>query len=59
MTVPQSATKWRKSSRRGYESACVEVGNTLTVVRDSENPGRVLPVNVPALLTAVKDDRIG
>ena len=59
MTVPQPATKWRKADRSAMQSACVEVGNTLTVVRDSKNPGPVLPVNVPALLAAVKADRIG
>jgi hypothetical protein len=59
MTAPQPTTRWRKSSQSGYESACVEVGNTLTEVRDSKNPGPVLPVNVPALLAAVKGGRIG
>jgi hypothetical protein len=41
------------------ESACIEIGNTLTAMRDSKNPGPILPVNIPALLTAVKDGRIG
>ena len=60
MTVPRSATRWRKSSRSTSTSTCVEVGNTLDAVRDSKNPGGpVLPVNVPALLAAVKGGRIG
>ena len=59
MTVTQVADRWRKSSRSAQQTACVEVGNTLTVVRDSKNPGPVLPVNVPALLAAVKDGQIG
>jgi hypothetical protein len=58
MTVPQATTRWRKSSRSGPESDCVEVGNTLAMVRDSKNPGPVLPVNVRALLTAVKDGHL-
>ena len=56
MTTPRS---WRKASSSGGQTACVEIGNTLTVVRDSKNPGPVLPVNIPALLAAVKDGRIG
>jgi Domain of unknown function (DUF397) len=59
MTVPLPATRWRKASQSGYESACVEVGNTLTALRDSKNPGPVLPANVPVLLAGVKDGRIG
>jgi Domain of unknown function (DUF397) len=44
-------------SRRDH---CVEVGNTLTAVRDSKNPGGpVLPGNVPALLATVKAGLIG
>ena len=57
MTVPQP-NRWRKASRSGLETDCVEVGNTLTAVRDSKNPGPVLPVNIPALLAAVKDGQI-
>jgi Domain of unknown function (DUF397) len=56
MTTPRS---WRKASSSGGQTACVEIGNTLTAVRDSKNPGPVLPVNIPALLAAVKDGRIG
>jgi Domain of unknown function (DUF397) len=56
MTLPRS---WRKSSRSGTQTACIEVGNTLDVVRDSKNPGLVLPVNVRTLLAAVKRGQIG
>jgi hypothetical protein len=59
MTMQQAANAWRKSSRSGEDTACVEVGNTLDAVRDSKNPGPVLPGNVPALLAAVKDGRVG
>jgi hypothetical protein len=60
MTASQAATAWRKSTRSTAQSTCVEVGNTLDAVRDSKNPGGpVLPVHVPALLAAVKGDRIG
>jgi Domain of unknown function (DUF397) len=59
MTAPQSTTRWRKATRSVETADCVEVGNTLTALRDSKNPGPVLPVNVPALLAAVKEGRIG
>lgn len=50
---------WRKSSRSGSQSDCVEVACTGTIgaVRDSKNPhGRVLAVDLPDLLRAVKAD---
>ena len=50
--------KWRRSTRSGDTSNCVEVGNTLTVVRDSKNPGPVLPGDVRALLATVKDGHL-
>jgi hypothetical protein len=56
MTAP---ARWKKSSFTAQEANCVEVANTLTVVRDSKNPGPILPVDVPALLAAVKAGRIG
>jgi Domain of unknown function (DUF397) len=58
MTAPQTV-RWRKASRTAQESACVELPNTMDAVRDSKNPGPILPGNIPALLAAVKDDRIG
>jgi hypothetical protein len=36
------------------QSACVEIGNTLTAVRDSKNPGPVLSVALAGMLAAVK-----
>ncbi|WP_081915707.1 DUF397 domain-containing protein [Saccharothrix sp. NRRL B-16314] len=30
--------RWRKSSRSGEESSCVELAHTLNMVRDSKNP---------------------
>lgn len=53
MTVPQG---WRKSSRSSANSNCVEVANTLALVRDSKNPaGPVLTADLGPLLAAVKD----
>ena len=57
MTMNLSGARWRRSSRSGYQSNCVELAN-VGVVRDSKNPGPVLPVNVPALLVAVKDGHL-
>ena len=48
---------WRKSSRSGSQSDCVEVARTATVgaVRDSKNPtGPTLRADLAALLPAVK-----
>lgn len=51
-------TRWRKSSRSGTETACVEVAHTLDAVRDSKNPaGPVLPV--PALTTFLHEIKSG
>ena len=58
MTTPQATDRWRKSSRSSTQATCVELAYR-GLVRDSKNSGPVLPVNVPALLAAVKDGRIG
>jgi hypothetical protein len=43
-------TRWRKSSRSGVESNCVELGNT-GAVRDSKNPnGPALAADVTTLV---------
>lgn len=43
-------TRWRKSSRSGVQSNCVEIGNT-GALRDSKNPdGPSLAVDVPAMI---------
>lgn len=36
MTVPE--IRWRKSTKSGQEADCVEVGHTLTALRDSKVP---------------------
>lgn len=52
MTLP---VRWRKSSRSGQQTSCVEVAHTLEAVRDSKNPsGPTLSVDVPRLLAAVR-----
>lgn len=33
------ASSWRKASRSGSQSDCVEVANTLSALRDSKDPG--------------------
>jgi hypothetical protein len=48
---------WRKSSYSGENGACIEIADLPdggAAMRDSKNPGPVLPVDVRALLTAVK-----
>lgn len=56
MKVP---VRWRKSSRSGQETNCVELAHTLTAVRDSKNPAApALAVNAASLLAAVKEGRI-
>jgi uncharacterized protein DUF397 len=48
---------WRKSSRSGSESNCVELGNT-GAVRDSKNPtGPTLTVDLRPFLAAIRDRR--
>ena len=50
---------WRKSSRSGAESNCVELGSS-GAVRDSKNPGGPrLAVDLRALVAAVKSGRLG
>lgn len=51
--------RWRKSSRSGEETNCVEVAHTLAAVRDSKNPdGGVLHAQLGNLLAAVKAGRL-
>lgn len=46
---------WRKSTRSGSESNCVELAGTLNAVRDSKNvSGPVLCVDLAAFLAEVK-----
>jgi hypothetical protein len=54
-TVPGG---WRKSSRSGQETNCVEL-HSRGAVRDSKNPaGPQLAVGLAGLLGAVKADRV-
>jgi hypothetical protein len=51
---------WRKSSYSNSGQTCVEVRNTLDVVRDSKNPnGPTLAVDLSVFVDAVKAGRIG
>lgn len=50
---------WRKSSRSGAETNCVELAST-GAVRDSKNPaGPLLSVDLATVLAAIKTGRIG
>ena len=50
--------RWRKSSRSGTQTNCVELGNT-GAVRDSKNPaGPALVADLRPLLAAAKADRL-
>ena len=55
------AAKWKKSTRSGANTDCVEVANDLDAVRDSKNPtGPVLAVGrdqLVAFLANVKSGR--
>ncbi|MGB3444325.1 MAG: DUF397 domain-containing protein [Actinophytocola sp.] len=47
--------RWRRSSRSGQESNCVELANNLGAVRDSKNPtGPELRAQWSGLVAAVK-----
>jgi hypothetical protein len=51
--------RWRKSTRSGPDTACVELAHTLDVVRDSKNPtGPTLTVNTRGLVAAIKSGRL-
>lgn len=58
MTIP--TIHWRKSSFSGGENSdCVELVGTLDAVRDSKNPnGPILRADLPALLTAIREDQL-
>lgn len=49
---------WRKSSRSGSQTNCVELGST-GAVRDSKNPtGPTLTADLHVLLAAVRAGRV-
>ncbi|MCE7002135.1 DUF397 domain-containing protein [Kibdelosporangium philippinense] len=54
-----SAATWRKSSRSGSQSDCVEVAMTenLEAIRDSKNPECVLTVDVRMFVRLVRAGR--
>ncbi|GGP85687.1 DUF397 domain-containing protein [Saccharothrix coeruleofusca] len=52
--------RWKKSSRSGQESSCVELGHTRDVVRDSKNPsGPVLRFGQAGLAVFLDEVRTG
>jgi len=56
--MERSPTVWKKSTRSGSQSNCVELANA-GLVRDSKNPsGPALHVDLTGLLAAVKFCRL-
>ena len=53
--------RWKKSSRSGQNTDCVEIANTLGAVRDSKNPtGPVMTIgqhHLTTFLAAAKSGR--
>lgn len=62
MAQAANQAQWRKSSRSngGGGAQCVELAFLADGghVRDSKNPGKSLPVNIPALVAAVKAGKL-
>jgi hypothetical protein len=55
MTTPKRSIRWRKASYSDQSNGCVELANTLDLVRDSKNPtGPVLRADVPALIAHLR-----
>jgi hypothetical protein len=52
--------RWRKSSRSGEETNCIELAHLgVGAMRDSKNPtGSILTVDLAELLNAVKSGRV-
>jgi hypothetical protein len=51
--------RWRKSTRSGTQTNCVELAATLDRVRDSKNPtGPTLRVDLTTFLSDVKSGKI-
>lgn len=53
-----TAPRWRKSTRSGQQTNCVELAHTLDRIRDSKAPvgSGTLRADVVALLAVVKAD---
>lgn len=57
ITVPEVPRKWRKSSRSGQDTDCVELRPD--AIRDSKNPdGGIIALPIGALIAAVKADTL-
>jgi hypothetical protein len=55
MITTHETTRWRKSSRSGQDTSCVELAHTGAAVRDSKNPtGPILTVPTRHLVAAVQ-----
>ncbi|HET9889633.1 MAG TPA: DUF397 domain-containing protein [Mycobacterium sp.] len=50
---------WRKSSRSGQATNCVEVRNDLAAVQDTKNRGLVIAGDVRTLVAAIQAGRLG
>ena len=57
--VNAPGTTWKKAKVSASSNACVEVDNSLSMIRDSKNPeGPALRVNAVALAEAINSGRI-
>lgn len=59
MTNQRSGDTWRKSSFSAETGDCVEVPGTLSMVRDSKNPGgpALTTPDLPSVISAIKTGR--
>jgi hypothetical protein len=54
------APRWRKATRSGPQSNCVEIIGTLDRIRDSKNPGGPqMAGDVRALVAAIRAGQLG
>ncbi|HEX9334951.1 MAG TPA: DUF397 domain-containing protein [Pseudonocardiaceae bacterium] len=52
-----TTTTWRKSTRSGSDSNCVEIASSLDRVRDSKNGSELLQVDLTVFMADVKASR--